>query len=214
MRFSHKEEMARIKAEKSAKLAQTEATKATGLAQTETDRMTKLAQTEAIKVAKLAEIEAVKTTKSAEIETQKNIALTEIENNTQLALADIKRKEDFRIMELRADYAIKIKSLDISLRKFQERLWEESGRFKEQCKMARSEQEFRHKYIEDLQNLCRHLNKKIIKGKASAKEMDYDRCLLQLQIQAFAQGIDFVQSVITSISLRNAAYIFSVLIHI
>lgn len=143
---------------------------------------------------KMEQIDAYKTTKLAELEKQREVSILEIEHKTRRTLEEIESIERIRMAEIRADYERKRREQDNDLYKFQEALKEESRRFDKKYKAAKYEQADRHNYIKELQNTCRYINNKIVKGKATTEEMEYCKCLMELQIKAFKEGFSFTQS--------------------
>lgn len=143
---------------------------------------------------KMREIDAYKRTRLTELAVERDISLTEIERKTSIALEEIKSNERIEIMRLKADYDIKRREQDNDLYRFQKNLKEESRRFNKQHKIAVHEQTDRHKFIEELQKTCGYLNQKIVRGKASNKEIEYSKHLMELQLMSFREGFNFTQS--------------------
>lgn len=153
---------------------------------------------------KMHEIDTYKTTKLAELDVKKEVSISKIENDTLVALEKIRSNEKIQIMELRADYELKRREQEKDLRKFQENLKEESRRFNKQYQMTRYEQADRHRLIKDLQKTCSYINKKIVNGRANTRDIEYCKHLMDLQIMAFKEGFNFIQSVCTIFSEENA----------
>ncbi len=143
---------------------------------------------------KMQEINANKTTKLFELEAEKEVSLSKIEYRTRKALEEISSNERMQIAKLKIDYEIKRKAQEDELYKFRENLKEDSRRFDKKYEMVRSEQTERHKFIGELQTVCRHINKKIVKGRASTRDMEYCKHIMNLQIALFNDGMSITQS--------------------
>lgn len=154
----------------------------------------KMEEINANRTVELEKIDAYRTTKLAELEVEREVSISKIEHNTRRTLEEIWSNERIQLEELRADYETKRREQDNDLFKFKEKLREESRKFDKKYEAARREQADRHDYIKDLQVTCRYLNKKIVKGRATAEEREYCRCLMELQIRAFKEGFSFTQS--------------------
>lgn len=152
----------------------------------------------------IAEIDAQKNDVISKIENDTLIKLEEIRSNEKKALKEIKSNEKTQIIKIKADYEIKRRAQDNDLYKFQENLKEESRRFNKQYKMAKHEQIYRYKFIKELQDTCRYINKKIVKGKASNRDINYSIQLWELLLMAFRDGFNFIQSVYMIFSGGNA----------
>lgn len=160
----------------------------------ELSHLQKMEEINATREIKLEQIDAYKTTKLAELDAEREVSILEIEHNTRRTLEEIRSNERIRMAEIRADYEKKRRDQEDDLYKFQEALKEESRRFDKKYKAAKHEQADRHNYIKELQNTCRYINNKIVKGQATTEEMEYCKYLMELQIKAFKDGFSFTQS--------------------
>ncbi len=154
----------------------------------------KMQEIEANRTIELEKINTYKITKLAELEVQREISITDIEHNTQRTLEQIWSNERVRLAEIKADYEKKKRDQEIDLYKFKENLKKDSREFDMKFEAAKREQADRHDIIKELQKMCHFLNKKIVKGRATAEERDYCRYLMDLQIKAFESGFSFTQS--------------------
>ncbi len=145
----------------------------------------------------MQKIDAMKEIKLMEIEVQQETKISEIENRTKTTLEQINSIERVKMEEIKAEYEIRRRAQDIELYKFQANLKEESRKFDKIFEGASIEQADRHNHISELQKICSYIHKRLKKGKASTKEMEYYIRLMEMQTMLLRDGFGFTQILFT-----------------